>query len=98
MMDDQKNEAYNVENLAGDIQDIQKTEEAEDRAQKLINLQKELNDVIEKRDELNQQVEDLTAKNTKLSQKVAELFTQITSVDEQNDVETSDDLTVEDLL
>lgn len=98
MMDDQKNEAYNVENLAGDIQDIQKTEEAEDRAQKLINLQKELNDVIEKRDELNKQVEDLTVKNTKLSQKVAELFTQITSVDEQNDVETSDDLTVEDLL
>lgn len=97
-MDDQKNEAYNVENLSGDIQDIQKTEEAEDRAQKLINLQKELNDVIEKRDELNKQVEDLTTKNTKLSQKVAELFTQITSVDEQNDVETSDDLTVEDLL
>lgn len=96
-MDDQKNE-YSAENLSNDIQDIQKTEEAEDRAQKLINLQKELNDVIEKRDELNQQVEDLTAKNTKLSQKVAELFTQITSVDEQNDVETSDDLTVEDLL
>lgn len=95
---DEKNEPYNVENLSDDIQDIQKTEEAEDRAQKLINLQKELNDVIEKRDELNQQVEDLTAKNTKLSQKVAELFTQITSVDEQNDVETSDDLTVEDLL
>lgn len=98
MMDEQKNEAYSVENLSEDIQDIQKTEESEDRAQKLINLQKELNDVLEKRDELNKQVEDLTAKNTKLSQKVAELFTQITSVDEQNDVETSDDLTVEDLL
>lgn len=98
MMDDQKNEAYNAENLANDIQDIQKTGESEDRAQKLINLQKELNDVLEKRDELNKQVEDLTVKNTKLSQKVAELFTQITSVDEQNDVETSDDLTVEDLL
>ena len=97
-MNDQKNEAYSVENLSDDIQDIQKTEESEDRAQKLINLQKELNDVLEKRDELNKQVEDLTAKNTKLSQKVAELFTQITSVDEQNDVETSDDLTVEDLL
>lgn len=97
-MDDQKNDAYSVENLSDDIQDIQKTEESEDRAQKLINLQKELNDVLDKRDELSKEVEDLTAKNTKLSQKVAELFTQITSVDEQNDVETSDDLTVDDLL
>lgn len=97
-MDEQKNEPYSVENLADDIQDIQKTEESEDRAQKLINLQKELNDVLEKRDELNKEVEELTTKNTKLSQKVAELFTQITSVDEQIDVETSDDLTVDDLL
>ena len=73
-------------------------EAVHDEYNNLNKEEKELNDVLEKRDELNKQVEELTAKNTKLSQKVAELFTQITSVDEQNDVETSDDLTVEDLL
>lgn len=95
---DNDEEIYNVEKLANDVQEIQGTEAAEDRAQLLINLQNTVNKVIDARDEAQQALNEANEKNTKLSKKLAELFTQITSVDDANGVETGDDLDAEDLM
>ena len=95
---DQVEEIYDVEKLANDVQEIQGTEAPEDRAQLLINLQNTVNKVIDARDEAQKALDEANEKNTKLSKKLAELFTQITSVDDANGVETGDDLDAEDLM
>lgn len=103
MDNDQKQdqELYNAEQLANDIQEIQGTDAAEDRAQLLINLQKQLNDVIDARDELQADLNAVNEKNVKLSKKLADLFTQITNVDNDNDAEDAiddDTITADDLM
>lgn len=103
MVNDQKQdqELYNAEQLANDIQEIQGTDAAEDRAQLLINLQKQLNDVIDARDELQADLNATNEKNVKLSKKLADLFTQITNVDNDNDAEDAIDdetITADDLM
>lgn len=103
MDNDQKQdqELYNAEQLANDIQEIQGTDAAEDRAQLLINLQKQLNDVIDARDELQADLNAVNEKNVKLSKKLADLFTQITNVDNDNDAEDAindDTVTADDLM
>lgn len=103
MDNDQKQdqELYNAEQLANDIQEIQGTDAAEDRAQLLINLQKQLNDVIDARDELQADLNVVNEKNVKLSKKLADLFTQITNVDNDNDAEDAIDdetITADDLM
>lgn len=103
MKDDQKQdqEIYDAEQLANDIQEIQGTDAAEDRAQLLINLQKQLNDVIDTRDELQESLNEVNAKNVKLSKKLADLFTQITNVDNDNNAEDAiddDTITADDLM
>ena len=103
MDNDQKQdqEIYDAEQLANDIQEIQGTDAAEDRAQLLINLQKQLNDVIDARDELQADLNAVNEKNVKLSKKLADLFTQITSVDNDNDAEDAiddDTITADDLM
>lgn len=103
MDNDQKQdqELYNAEQLANDIQEIQGTDAAEDRAQLLINLQKQLNDVIDARDELQANLNAVNEKNVKLSKKLADLFTQITNVDNDNDAEDAiddDTVTADDLM
>lgn len=103
MDNDQKQdqELYNAEQLANDIQEIQGTDAAEDRAQLLINLQKQLNDVIDARDELQADLNAVNEKNVKLSKKLADLFTQITNVDNDNNAEDAiddDTTTAEDLM
>lgn len=103
MDNDQKQdqELYNAEQLANDIQEIQGTDAAEDRAQLLINLQKQLNDVIDARDELQADLNAVNEKNVKLSKKLADLFTQITNVDNDNDAEDAIDdntITADDLM
>lgn len=103
MDNDQKQdqELYDAEQLANDIQEIQGTDAAEDRAQLLINLQKQLNDVIDARDELQADLNAVNEKNVKLSKKLADLFTQITNVDNDNDAEDAiddDTITAEDLM
>lgn len=103
MTDDQKQdqELYDAEQLANDIQEIQATDAAEDRAQLLINLQKQLNDVIDTRDELQADLNAVNEKNVKLSKKLADLFTQITNVDNDNDAEDAiddDTITADDLM
>lgn len=103
MDNDQKQdqELYNAEQLANDIQEIQGTDAAEDRAQLLINLQKQLNDVIDARDELQANLNAVNEKNVKLSKKLADLFTQITNVDNDNDAEDAiddDTITADDLM
>ena len=97
----QEQELYNAEQLANDIQEIQGTDAAEDRAQLLINLQKQLNDVIDARDELQANLNAVNEKNVKLSKKLADLFTQITNVDNDNDAEDAiddDTITADDLM
>lgn len=97
----QEQELYNAEQLANDIQEIQGTDAAEDRAQLLINLQKQLNDVIDARDELQSDLNAVNEKNVKLSKKLADLFTQITNVDNDNDAEDAiddDTITADDLM
>lgn len=97
----QEQELYNAEQLANDIQEIQGTDAAEDRAQLLINLQKQLNDVIDARDELQADLNAVNEKNVKLSKKLADLFTQITNVDNDNDAEDAiddDTITADDLM
>lgn len=97
----QDQELYNAEQLANDIQEIQGTDAAEDRAQLLINLQKQLNDVIDARDELQADLNAVNEKNVKLSKKLADLFTQITNVDNDNDAEDAiddDTITADDLM
>lgn len=103
MDNDQKQdqELYDAEQLANDIQEIQGTDAAEDRAQLLINLQKQLNDVIDARDELQANLNAVNEKNVKLSKKLADLFTQITNVDNDNDAEDAiddDTITADDLM
>lgn len=103
MTDEQKQdqEIYDAEQLANDIQEIQATDAAEDRAQLLINLQKQLNDVIDTRDELQADLNAVNEKNVKLSKKLADLFTQITNVDNDNDAEDAiddDTITADDLM
>lgn len=103
MTDDQKQdqELYDAEQLANDIQEIQATDAAEDRAQLLINLQKQLNDVIDTRDELQTDLNAVNEKNVKLSKKLADLFTQITNVDNDNNAEDAiddDTITADDLM
>lgn len=95
---DQDEEIYDAEKLANDVQEIQATEAPEDRAQLLINLQNTVNEVIDARDEAQKALDEANEKNTNLSKKLAELFTQITTVDKANDVESSDDLVAEDLM
>ena len=103
MKDDQRQdqELYDAEQLANDIQEIQATDAAEDRAQLLINLQKQLNDVIHTRDQLQADLNAVNDKNVKLSKKLADLFTQITNVDNDNDAEDAiddDTITADDLM
>lgn len=96
--DDKKKEVYDEAQLADDVQAIQGTDAAEDRAQLLINLQNSLNGVIEARDDAEAALNEANVQNTKLSKKIAELFTQITNVDDANEAEDSQDLSVDDLM
>lgn len=96
--DDDKQKVYDEAQLADDVQAIQGTDAAEDRAQLLINLQNSLNGVIEARDDAEAALNEANVQNTKLSKKIAELFTQITNVDDVNEAEDSQDLSVDDLM